>query len=192
MVKVSSWSNGFSYHIVPAYVMFNKFHLFYRNKLWHHQELVWMMRMHSAMSVASSASKETAQNWRFLQESLFCIFQSQAWWSGQTIGTALRFNTCKDHIRQCSNRKRKSLVFGIPRILRAPSNHHDDCYFCIVSKVHGFNKKNHNNYTVSISSICNMTINSWWAYSSSYLQKFIRRKWLRISCRQPQFQWIRN
>ena len=27
-------------------------------------------------------------------------------------------------------------------IWRAPSNHHDDCYFCVVPNVHGFNKKN--------------------------------------------------
>ena len=33
-------------------------------------------------------------------------------------------NTC-----QWTNRKRKSISFGIPMILRAPSSHHDDCYF---------------------------------------------------------------
>ena len=27
-------------------------------------------------------------------------------------------------------------------IWRAPSNHHDDCYFCVIQNVHGFNKKN--------------------------------------------------
>ena len=45
---------GSSYHIVLAYLMSDKFHLFYKNKLWHHQELVWMMRTHS------SPSRETA------------------------------------------------------------------------------------------------------------------------------------
>ena len=57
-MKVFSWSNGSPYHIVPAYVMFDKFHLFYRNKLWHYKELVWMMPMHSTIPVASSSSSE--------------------------------------------------------------------------------------------------------------------------------------
>ena len=41
-----------------------------------------------------------------------------------------------------TNGKRKSLFFGIPMIWRALSNHHNDCYFCVVSNVHDFNKKN--------------------------------------------------
>ena len=45
-----------SYHIFPADVMFDKFHLL--NKLWHHQELVSMMRMHSAIPLTSSPSRE--------------------------------------------------------------------------------------------------------------------------------------
>ena len=28
-------------------------------------------------------------------------------------------------------------------IWRAPSSDHNDCYFCVVPNVHGFNKKNH-------------------------------------------------
>ena len=59
MLKVFSWSNGSSYYIVPVYEMFGKFHLFHRNKLWHHQELVWMMQMHSAIPVAGSPSRKT-------------------------------------------------------------------------------------------------------------------------------------
>ena len=60
MMKVFSWSNGPSYHTVPAYVIFDKFHLFYTNKLWHYQELVWMMPMHFAIPATSSPSRETA------------------------------------------------------------------------------------------------------------------------------------
>ena len=52
-------------------------------------------------------------------------------------------NTCKEYIRKWTTRKGKSLSFGIPMIRRAPSNHHDDCYFCVVPNVYGFNKKNH-------------------------------------------------
>ena len=51
-------------------------------------------------------------------------------------------NTCKEHIRQWTNGKRKSLSFCITMIWWARSNHHDDCYFCVVPNVHGFNKKN--------------------------------------------------
>ena len=50
--------------------------------------------------------------------------------------------SCKEHIREWTKGKRKSLSFGIPMIWRAPSNHHDDCYFCVVPNVFGFNKKN--------------------------------------------------
>ena len=51
-------------------------------------------------------------------------------------------NTCKEHIQQWTNGKRKSLSFGIPMIRQAPSNHHNDCYFCLVPNGYGFNKKN--------------------------------------------------
>ena len=51
-------------------------------------------------------------------------------------------NTCKEHIRQWINGKRKYLSFGIPTIRLAPSNHYNDCYFCVVPNVHSFNKKN--------------------------------------------------
>ena len=51
-------------------------------------------------------------------------------------------NTYKEHIRQWTNGKRKSLSFGIPIIWRALSNHHDDYYFYVVQNIHGFNKKN--------------------------------------------------
>ena len=52
-------------------------------------------------------------------------------------------NTCKEHIWQWTNGKRKSLSVSIPMIWRAPSSDHNDCYFCVVPNVHGFNKKNH-------------------------------------------------
>ena len=52
-------------------------------------------------------------------------------------------NTCKEYTRHWTNEMRKSLSLGNPRLFRAPSNHHDDCYFCLVSNVLGLKKKNH-------------------------------------------------
>ena len=51
-------------------------------------------------------------------------------------------NTCKEHIRQWTNGKRKSLSFGIHMIWRAASNHHDDCCFFVAPNLYVFNKKN--------------------------------------------------
>lgn len=48
---------------------------------------------------------------------------------------------CVKNLRQWTKGKRKSLSFGIPMIWRDPTNHVDDCYFCIVN-VAGFSSKN--------------------------------------------------
>ena len=48
------------------------------------------------------------------------------------------WNSCKEHIRQW-----KFHSFDMPMIWQAPSNQHVDCYFCVVSNVHDFNKNNH-------------------------------------------------
>ena len=56
--------------------MFDKFHLFYRNKLWHHQELVWMMRIHSAIPVASSSRKTAWKQTIFTRKPILHTSQS--------------------------------------------------------------------------------------------------------------------
>ena len=48
---------------------------------------------------------------------------------------------CFMNLHNWSRNKLKSLPFGIPMIWREPTNHIDDCYFCIVKTV-GFNQKN--------------------------------------------------
>lgn len=50
--------------------------------------------------------------------------------------------TCTEHLRQWTTGKRKSLKFGIPMVWREPTNHIDDCYFCLVN-ITGINKNNH-------------------------------------------------
>ena len=41
--------------------------------------------------------------------------------------------SCVEHLREWTNGKRKSgLSFGVPMVWREPSNHVNDCYFCMV------------------------------------------------------------
>ena len=49
--------------------------------------------------------------------------------------------TCVETLRHWINGKRNSMPFGVPMIWREPTNHTDDCYFCM-TKVLGFSKKN--------------------------------------------------
>lgn len=49
--------------------------------------------------------------------------------------------TCVETLRSCSQGRNARLKFGVPMVWREPTNHSDDCYFCLVN-VKGFNKKN--------------------------------------------------
>uniref|UniRef100_A0A0K2UAY3 Putative LOC100197081 [Hydra vulgaris] n=1 Tax=Lepeophtheirus salmonis TaxID=72036 RepID=A0A0K2UAY3_LEPSM len=49
--------------------------------------------------------------------------------------------TCLETLRSLSQGKNAKLKFGVPMILREPTNPLDDCYFCLVNDK-GFNKKN--------------------------------------------------
>lgn len=48
---------------------------------------------------------------------------------------------CVESLRLWANKKRPSFKYKAPMIWREPSNHHDDCYFC-VTKIIGINNKN--------------------------------------------------
>ena len=96
-----------------------------------------MMRMHITIPVTSSPSRET--DWKLTS---FTYFKVKLGDQDKPWGLHYVCYTCKEHIRQWTNRKRKSLSFGIPMIWRALSNHQDDCYFCVVPNVHGFSKEN--------------------------------------------------
>lgn len=49
--------------------------------------------------------------------------------------------TCVETLRSWSKGKNAKLKFGVPMVWREPTNHLDNCYFCLVN-VKGFNKKN--------------------------------------------------
>jgi len=53
---------------------------------------------------------------------------------------------CVEHLRQWTNKSRKSLRFAIPMVWRKPKNPCNDCYFCAV-KTKGINRKNRNSLT---------------------------------------------
>jgi len=50
---------------------------------------------------------------------------------------------CAEHLRQWTNKSRKSLRFAIPTVWREPQDHCNDCYFC-AAKTKGINRKNRN------------------------------------------------
>ena len=50
-------------------------------------------------------------------------------------------HTCREHLRQWSQGTRKGLSFGIPMVWREPTNHLDNCYFCLPN-IKGFGNKN--------------------------------------------------
>lgn len=54
--------------------------------------------------------------------------------------------TCTEHLRQWTTGKRNSLKFGVPMVWREPTNHIDDCYFCMVN-ITGINRNNRSKWT---------------------------------------------
>lgn len=48
---------------------------------------------------------------------------------------------CTESLRVWTTGKRDALKFGVPMVWTEPSNHSDDCYFCLVNII-GINKKN--------------------------------------------------
>jgi len=53
---------------------------------------------------------------------------------------------CAEHLRQWTNKSRKSLRFAIPMVWREPQDHCNGCYFCAV-KTKGISRKNRNSLT---------------------------------------------
>ena len=49
--------------------------------------------------------------------------------------------SCVENLRLWLKGKSKSLSFGVPMVWREPTNHGDDCYFCMTN-MRGFSKKN--------------------------------------------------
>jgi hypothetical protein len=48
--------------------------------------------------------------------------------------------TCREHLRQWMNGKRRHLKFSVSMVWREPKNHYDDCYFCLIN-LHGADRK---------------------------------------------------
>ena len=53
-------------------------------------------------------------------------------------------NNCYNTLRGWTRGEKKSMKFAVPMVWRIPSNHLDDCYFCVV-KVQGHSKKSGKN-----------------------------------------------
>ena len=49
--------------------------------------------------------------------------------------------TCVESLRLWANKKRPHCKYQTPMLWREPSNHQDDCYFCVVD-INGINKRN--------------------------------------------------
>ena len=52
---------------------------------------------------------------------------------------------CTDIVRLWTQGKVKAMQFGVPMVWRSPKNHHDDCYFCMVSMT-GWNRHKKNSW----------------------------------------------
>lgn len=52
--------------------------------------------------------------------------------------------TCVENLRLWLHGKKKCMPFGVPMIWREPTNHLNDCYFCM-TEIRGYNKKNKDN-----------------------------------------------
>ena len=56
---------------------------------------------------------------------------------------------CVEHLRQWTNKSRKSLGFAITMVWQEPKDDCNDCYFCAV-KTKGINRKNRNCLTYHV------------------------------------------
>lgn len=54
--------------------------------------------------------------------------------------------SCVESLRLWANKKRPTFKYKSPMIWREPSNHHDDCYFCVVN-ITGINRKNRSKWS---------------------------------------------
>lgn len=50
-------------------------------------------------------------------------------------------HNCEEMLRDWTKGKRNGLPFGVPMVWREPTDHHNDCYFCMVN-IKGVGKKN--------------------------------------------------
>ncbi|KAJ8729128.1 hypothetical protein PYW08_000709 [Mythimna loreyi] len=50
--------------------------------------------------------------------------------------------TCSTNLIKWLNKKKRSLPFGVPMVWREPTNHANDCYFCLTPPIqHGISRK---------------------------------------------------
>ncbi|KAJ8720958.1 hypothetical protein PYW08_006423 [Mythimna loreyi] len=50
--------------------------------------------------------------------------------------------TCSTNLIKWLNKKKRSLPFGVPMMWREPTNHANDCYFCLTPPIqHGISRK---------------------------------------------------
>lgn len=54
--------------------------------------------------------------------------------------------SCVESLRLWVNKKRPHFKYQTPMIWREPSDHHSECYFCVVN-ITGINRKNHSKWT---------------------------------------------
>ena len=116
---------GSSYHIVPAYVMSDKFHLFYKKQTMTSSRTC-VNHAHAFFCTCGQfiIKRNRMEIDDFYKKAYFAYFKVKLGDQDKPWAPHYVCNTC-----QWTNRKRKSISFVIPMILRAPSSHHDDCYF---------------------------------------------------------------
>lgn len=78
---------------------------------------------------------------KFVRQAYFAYFGIKLGDQDKTWAPHIVCHTCVSRLRKWTQKKLKSLPFGIPMVWREQRNHVDDCYFCLC-QTSGFNKKN--------------------------------------------------
>lgn len=77
----------------------------------------------------------------FLKQCYFAYFGCKLGDQDKSWAPHTACKPCVENLRQWHDGKAKSMPFGVPMIWREPTNHFDNCYFCLTN-TKGFSKKN--------------------------------------------------
>jgi hypothetical protein len=78
-------------------------------------------------------------------------------------------NSCSVILREWLKGKKRSMVFAVPMVWQEPTNHVDDCYFCLTLPIKaGLSMKKNRNSEIPKSSICYLTDSTFRQLTNSY------------------------
>ena len=84
-----------------------------------------------AVTFASQKRKVTA----VVKKAYYLYFGCQVGDQDKSWAPHYCCNTCATNLHQWLSKKRKSMPFAIPMVWREPTDHHSNCYFCMIPPV---------------------------------------------------------